>query len=204
MREIHPMRAEIAGAPALALREEGIEYRRVLLLDLRETPSIVIDNLSALQHAVHEAGAASDDLDVQAAAASVARFPETLGTIDLEPLSVKLGQRIHRVMEDPEMVTEGERVQALHTVYDDPRLKRFRDTLGDASLRLEFVRSVRPELDSIQQFLEGTVDAFTSGDSKIREFAEAARAAITAKAAPGTELHRELIGEFMGRLRRFQ
>jgi|GEM_PF-1669018 len=203
VRSIRPTEERIADVPAFALHEEGLEYRHMLLLDSGDAVSVVLDNLASLQHAAHEADVASDDPDVKAVVAQVARFPGLLDTIDLEPLSVKLGGGIHAAAETQEMQAESARVQALYDLSDNARIRAFRDEIGDrAAQDAFFLNAMVPEAERIHRFLSGEDAVCGVTDERVRRLTEIVAEVITSKAARGTELHRELVETFVAKLRR--
>lgn len=202
VRPMQPAEEEIGGVRSFAIREEGLEYRHMPLLDPTDAASVVLDNLSTLQHDAHESNADPDDLDVRAARAYVERFPGILDTMDLEPLTVKLSGQLHAAMETSVMRAEEERVRALHDLSDDARIRTFRDKIGNRAAQEEFLRAVVPEVDRIHRFLSGEDATCDATDERIRRFAETIAEVIASKAARGTELHRELVEDFIGRLRR--
>lgn len=202
--QIQPTEEEIAGVQSFAIREDGIEYRHILLLEPSDAASVVLDNLSTLQHDAHEGSADPGDLDMRAARAYVERFPGILDTMDLEPFTVKLGGQLHAAMETPAMRAEAERVRALYDLSDDARIRAFRDTIGDRMAQEAFIRTVTPEVDRIHRFLAGEDATCDVADERVRRFVEIVAGVIASKAPRGTELHRELVENFVARLRRVQ
>lgn len=202
IRPIQPASGAIAGVSACSLREDGLEYRRLLLLDVAHAVDIVLGNLSALQHDAYRTDADPEDLDILAARVRVKRFPGILDTVDLEPLTGKLSARLHAAMETSEMRAEEARVRALHDLSDDARIRAFQDEIGDRTAQETFLRTTSMEVDLIHRFLAGEVTTCEVVDKRIQRFVEVVADVIASKAKRGTELHRELVEEFVAAVRR--
>lgn len=201
IRPIQPSEEEITGVRSFAIREEGLEYRHLIVLDADDAVGVALDNLSTLQHLTHERDDAFSDLDVRAARAYAERFPGILDTVDLQPFTMKLSGRLHAAMETPLMQQEGSRVEAFHALSDDARIREFKDEIGDRTAQGAFLRTVTPEIDRIHRYLAGEDATCNVADGRVHRFAKIMAEVIASKAALGTELHRELVESFIAELR---